>query len=312
MKINTILAGIIISMLLVLPAEASEHTLNIFGNSNEDETINMQDVTYTELIILEYREPTQLADAKHDNAIDILDVTQIELQILGKEKELTLIDADDRIVTVNKPVDKIVIYHHQCGEMLQILGVDDKVVGVRDTFETQVRRFPIMSTRPSIGNGNSPDIEAILMVEPDIVLAYTFYPTYELLDEKLPDNIAVVRMGCSGIGELGGKEGIDGARNEVKKFGYIFNAMDKAREYLEWHDRHVDEIIDRVSEIPDDEKLRVFIESSGGSDIVRTGIGNGHPANGLCLLAGGLNIASGHRQLTNNNLPIAERNILSG
>ena len=49
------LVGITMSLLLLtLPAAASDYTLGIFGNANEDDTINMQDVTYTELIILEY------------------------------------------------------------------------------------------------------------------------------------------------------------------------------------------------------------------------------------------------------------------
>jgi iron complex transport system substrate-binding protein len=193
---------------------------------------------------------------------------------------------------VNKPVDRIVIYHHQCGEMLQLLGLDDNVVGVRDTFEGQPRRFPVMSTKPIIGSGDSPDIEAILMLEPDVVMAYTFYPEHESLDDKLPDHIAVLRMGCSGIGELGGIEDIEAVREEAIKFGYIFDAMDEVERYLEWHDRYVDEISNRVSEIPDDEKLRVFVESSGGTELARTGIGGGHPAHGR-LLAGGINIGAG-------------------
>ena len=68
MKRNAILAGITISLLLlVLPAAASDYTLGVFGNANEDDTINMQDVTYTELIILEYKDATELADAKYDD-----------------------------------------------------------------------------------------------------------------------------------------------------------------------------------------------------------------------------------------------------
>jgi len=85
MKINVILAEIAMSLLLLtLPAAASDYTLGIFGNANEDDTINMQDVTYTELIILEYKDKTQLADGKHDDRINMQDVTQIELVILGR------------------------------------------------------------------------------------------------------------------------------------------------------------------------------------------------------------------------------------
>lgn len=296
MTFNNLVLWLFITAILLtgMPiASSSVYTLDIFGNANEDDTIDLNDVEYIRSIVLGLNGRIELADAKYDGEIDILDVTQTELIILGREKKLTLVDADDRIITVNKPVDRIVIYHHQCAEMLQILNVDDKVVGARDTFETQSRRFPLISTKPGIGNGGSPDIEAILSVKPDVIMAYTFYPEHESLDDNLPDNIAVIRMGCTGIEELGGIEDIEAVREEAIKFGYIFDAMDEAKRYLEWHDRYVGEISKRVSEIPDDEKLRVFVESSGGTEISRTGIGKGHPAHGLCLLAGGINIGAG-------------------
>ena len=59
-----ILIVLSLALLLTSPAAASDYTLKIFGNANEDDTINMQDVTYTELIILEYCDKTELADAK--------------------------------------------------------------------------------------------------------------------------------------------------------------------------------------------------------------------------------------------------------
>ena len=98
-------------MLLILPATASDQCLSIYGNANKDNTINMMDVTYTELIILEYEDITKYADAKYDNNIDILDVTQIELVILGKEKKLTFVDSADRIVTTEMPIERVAIGH---------------------------------------------------------------------------------------------------------------------------------------------------------------------------------------------------------
>ncbi len=58
---NRILAKIALCLLLLASsAAASDFTLGVFGNANEDDVINMQDVTYTELIILEYRDKTEL------------------------------------------------------------------------------------------------------------------------------------------------------------------------------------------------------------------------------------------------------------
>ncbi|MGP8337991.1 MAG: hypothetical protein ACT6FC_07130, partial [Methanosarcinaceae archaeon] len=159
MKNNSLVFGLVITAILMacMPVvSASSYTLGVFGNSNEDDTIDMEDVKYTASVVLGLGNQTQLADAKYDNGINILDVTQIELIILGLEKELTVLDADNKIVTVPQPINGLVVYHHQCAEMLQILDVDEKVVGVRDTFNAQFRRFPLISAKPSIGNGGSP------------------------------------------------------------------------------------------------------------------------------------------------------------
>ena len=274
----------------VTTASEDDYVLEIYGNANEDDTIDMGDVVYTKLAIFGKKSKTELCDAKYDGRINVLDVIQAKLIILGKEKELTIIDSDDRIVTVNKPINRIVTYSHQCTETLQLLDVEDKVVGVSDLFEGQGRRFPVISTKPSIGSGGAPDIEAILMVEPDIVIAYTFRPKHELLDDKLPEHIAVLRMDCTGPETM---------KEVTTKFGYLLDERDNADRYLEWHDRYVNEISERVSKIPGDERLRVFIDS-GGTQSSRRVIGKhiytgkDHPAHVLCMLAGGINIAADH------------------
>ncbi|MHC1576638.1 MAG: hypothetical protein ACXQTE_04725, partial [Methanosarcinaceae archaeon] len=119
MKVQTLLLVVASAVLLTMPVAASDYTLGVFGNANEDETINMQDVTYTELIILEYRDQTELSDAKYDRKINMQDVTQIELTILGKEKEITLIDTAEKIVTVNKPLTRIIPTYPQAIETLR-------------------------------------------------------------------------------------------------------------------------------------------------------------------------------------------------
>jgi iron complex transport system substrate-binding protein len=143
MKTSTILVTMTITLLLLtLPAAASDHTLEIFGNANEDDTINMQDVTYTELIILEYRDTTELADAKYDGEIDILDMTQIALIILGQEKELTVIDSADRTVTVQKPVERIVVLTYPDAEAIKIVKAEERVVGVSSDIKRRKTFFP--------------------------------------------------------------------------------------------------------------------------------------------------------------------------
>jgi len=289
MKINTILAGIAMSLLLLtLPAAASDHTLGVFGNANEDDTINMQDVTYTELIILEYKDATKLADAKYDNRINMQDVTQIELVILGKEKELTVLDSTDRTVTVKMPVERVIPLHMRHAGTVCVLGADDAVVGVDSTVISRGRLFPELSTLPSIGTVRAPDLEQILMLDPDLVITFTNFPDPTTLEDKLPDTVPVVHMDLSRVDSLPG---------EVAMLGYVLGSGEVAEDYLAWYEGYVNMVKERVADIADEDKVTVFMErekTTGGDSLVRWAYASETGYTDLCTVAGGINIAEEH------------------
>ena len=284
MKSGAILAGLatILLLLLALPATASDFTLGVFGNANEDDTINMQDVTYTELIILEYRDRTELADGKHDGKINMQDVTQIELIILGKEKEITVLDSADRVVTVKKPVERIIPCMPPIAEAIQVLDAVDEVVGVSYILTGEYKKadksrsFPILSKLPSVG-GHPVDYETVLSLNPDVVIEYVHKRPDEL-QEHLP-GIPVV--GLSFIDNRLMKE-------EIQKLGYILDKEAEAEEYIEWYERHFNIIKDRIDTLSDDEKPRIY--SGGDSNFYKTRTNDG--LYGLGVMAGGRNIAA--------------------
>jgi len=278
MKISIILVGITISLLLALPASASDYTLGIFGNANEDDTINMQDVTYTELIILEYRDRTELADAKYDGDIDILDMTQIALIILGREKELTLIDSADRIVTVKKPLERIVVFTNDALEPMRSLDATDEIVGVsKYTIKNDVF-FPEFGDYPSVGSTWSPDYEAVLALDPDVVFTYASYGK-DIPDklEELDPSIATVCLDC--FDPLVYVE-------EVTKLAYILGREEEDREFIEFYEGFLNTIMERVSDIPEEDKPRVYFEAWDKYKTVGTGPGRHMEI----VIAGGKNI----------------------
>ncbi len=286
MKAN-ILVGITAIMMLLcctLPAAASDYTLEIFGNANEDETINMQDVTYTELIILEYRDRTQLADAKYDGRINMQDVTQIELIILGREKELTVLDSAGRTVTVEMPVERVVPLHMRHAGTVCVLGADDEVVGVDSTVISRGRLFPELSTLPSIGTVRAPDLEQILMLNPDLIITFTNFPDPASLEDKLPDTVSVIRMDLSRADDI---------PREMKMLGYILGRVSVADDYIAWYDGYVDAVKERVSAIPAEERVNVFMEreKTGKDPLVRWAYASGTGYTDLAVVAGGINIA---------------------
>ena len=271
-----------------IAAEEDDLVLDIYGNANEDDTIDMRDLTYVKLIFFGKKPETELADAKYDGKINPLDFIQIKLIIVGKEKELTIVDSRDNIVTVKKPVEKIVTTcSTRSAEAIRAIGARDRIVGVDEYVLKRVRFFPEISKKESVGGWPpNTDIEKILELKPDVVIAYaTFGHHAEQLDDKLKGtDIPVVGLDFFNPETL---------RNEMKILGYLLGEKENADKFLEWRDDHVNDITKRVSGISEDRKPKVFIDlfgHKGGN--TRTTYGKSAGMYELSVMAGGRNIAA--------------------
>jgi iron complex transport system substrate-binding protein len=267
----------------VTTTSEDDYVLGVYGNANEDDTIDMRDLTYVKLIFFGKKSVTELADAKYDGKINPLDFIQIKLIIVGKEKELTFVDTADRVVTVKKPVERIVVLNSDTAEAVRILDAVDKVVGVSTSVFKKSYYFPEMIKRTSIGKWNKPDYEAIIELNPDIVIGYVKWPPISEVEEKLePVGITAIALDFY-------KQ--DMLRGEVEKLGYVLNKKESAEEYNEWCGKYEDEIKSLVDELKEEEKPKVFIETKykGPGDIGSRGPGSADDI--LCTMAGGINIA---------------------
>ena len=252
-KIVVLIGLALCTMLLVSPALASDtSTLEIYGNANEDDTIDMRDLTYVKLIFFGKKPETELADAKYDDKINPLDFIQIKLIIVGKEKELTIIDFANRIVTVKKPVERVItiLFGNTMADAMRMLGAKDKIVGVRTSVTKEKIYFPELSKLPSVGSVFNPDIEAILNLEPDVV--FMAESKAAKLDEKLPDNIAVVGFDLHYIADI--------INEEVMKLGYILDKRNEAGEFIDHHNEYIDFIKARTEGLSEEEGTKVYLE----------------------------------------------------
>jgi iron complex transport system substrate-binding protein len=269
-----VLVGIALcTMLLISPALASNvETLDIYGNANEDDTIDMRDLTYVKLIFFGKKPETELADAKYDGKINPLDFIQIKLIIVGKEKELTLIDSLDRIVTVKKPVQRVFTLADV--EVFEVIKGQDKIVGVYTQILTDLM-FPGWSEMPATGY-HEPDY--ILNVNPDLVVAWTSKAATH--DEKLPDSITVLALDLYKAGTL---------IEEMDKLGYILDKKDESEHYInDFHDKYIDLIEARTEKLSEKEKTKVYLERKG-TTAYKT-YGSTSPRHWLIDKAGGENI----------------------
>ena len=259
-KKNKIVASIEIAIVLcslflvalpatAIAAEEEDYVLGIYGNANEDETIDMRDLTYVKLIFFGKKPETELADAKYDGKINPLDFIQIKLIIVGKEKELTIIDSADRIVTVSMPVERIIPLPISSYEPVWVLGAHDKVVGVRtDAKEGEYPWLPGMQDKPTVGAYKEIDYEKVIELEPDIVISgkSKVEATSEILK---PAGIAVFSVDFVDI------EKFD---PELLILARLLGKDEKAEEFISWRQNHFDLINEGTEGI--EPKVRVYGE----------------------------------------------------
>ena len=241
----------------VTTASEDDYVLGIYGNANEDDTIDMRDLTYVKLIFFGKKPETELADAKYDGKINPLDFIQIKLIIVGKEKEITIVDSADRTVTIYKPVESVVAFVNTQVETLRAIKTADKIVGV-DGYTTKRKTFfPEFSDCPCVGSVRSPDIEKVLELQPDVVFVhdYSYYQSYiDDIENKIKEanpSIAVLCFDCYTITLY---------VEEVKKLGYIFDKRDEADEFIEFYKDCMDGIKENVEGLSEEDKPKVYFE----------------------------------------------------
>ena len=247
---------------VVTTASEDDYVLGVYGNANEDETIDMGDVVYTKLAIFGKKPKTELCDAKYDGRINVLDVIQTNLIILGKEKELTIVDSADRIVTVKKPLKRIVSTFTWCLETFRSLKVPkDIIVGVSTTIQSEKHGghyqilFPEYQDKPTI---TTKDLESIIILHPDAVFAHLGgYGSYPELCDRLES------AGITGLGfYYNYGKGAAMYTDEVKKLGYILDKEKEADEFLNFREKCQSLIKEKVEKIPEEDKPTVYYEYS--------------------------------------------------
>ena len=234
---------------------ASDYTLDIFGNSNMDDAVDEKDIDYLKGIIEGKNQPTELADANYNGKIDEDDIHQIEQIIAKEEKELTLKDSVERIVTVKKPANRIVLTHPHMLETLRTLHVPTKsIVGIaHDKYDLSF--FPEFNDAPSIGWRWTPNVEEIIKLRPDVVILYGKGGNQGNLDQVQnvmeSSNITVLRFNCNNV---------DTYADEIMKLGYVFDKQKEAEEFLDWREDILKSIKEKVDTISDEDRPKVYFE----------------------------------------------------
>jgi len=201
-----------------------------------------------------------------------------------------------RLCPVTKPLKRIIATYYTIGTAILALGAEDRVIGVDDHIKQYPKYFYDLSEKPSVGmaHGSDLDAEKVLELKPDAVFVGNMYYAPNLESQLNGTGINIVRMLPYDLETL---------RLKITKLGYILNEKENAQEYLLWYDGIIDKINERVSKIPDAERVRaIWVRGSEATattygtctDYFDTKTGSlGTPEYNVIVKAGGKNIASG-------------------
>jgi iron complex transport system substrate-binding protein len=265
----------------IAPAVAADFTLEIFGNANMDDTIDEHDVKYVKDVIAGTSNETMLADANIDGIIDEADIEHITLMMNGSEDEIHLRDIKDRNVTIKKPLEHIVVLTASLGELIKVLGAENRIVAVCNDTSIQKKLLPDLSGLPNLGMSKTPDMELLIEFMPDIVFSNE-YTDPDLINKLESAGITVVCLPCHGS--------LSSTRYALKDLGYVLGETDKADEFISWQNSYLDLVSERISALSEEDRPRVLYSWSLGEKIGTSG--RECPTKGLIESAGGIDIAA--------------------
>lgn len=194
---------------------------------------------------------------------------------------LVITDKLGRTITVDVPVKRAVVVITY--ELVPALGIWDQVVGISrwaeeecDLYRNIVEKFP-QFRRPHVGIGTDVNIEAVMALQPDLVITWSYnQKAIRFLEEK---GIKVIAIYPDSLEEL---------YDVIRMHGAIFGKAERAEEVIAEMEKVFRMIRERVQDIAPEKRLKV-IHLGGKPTTVSGSVG---VTNDLITIAGGVNLGS--------------------
>lgn len=200
-------------------------------------------------------------------------------QVVTEMTTRTVIDQLGREVTIEGPVERIVSSYYITSSLLIALGAEEKVVGIEmkaDTREIYKRAAPEFLELEAIGSGKTLNIEAILALNPDLVIIpyrlESFIPQLEALG--IPTIVVE-------------PETMEGFMECAALVGEAIGHQDEAEALVTYYEDQINYIAELTKDI--EERPRVYLSGSGTALTTVTGQ---MYQDDLITLAGGINVSA--------------------
>lgn len=205
---------------------------------------------------------------------------------------MTITDSAGRTVTLQMPVQRIIVTNSDAAEAVLMLGAGDKIVGVADTVKSKGYYFPTLKNKQSVGTFSSLDYEMMGAIAkqgdtivPDIIVIGYSYPGKSYGIEATAEALAPFKnITCIGL-DFYQPENMTA---EMEKLGQILGKETEAKDYINWYNEKTANIKKAVSGAA---MPKVYVEwSAKGNDLTAMGPASG--AGGMLKNTNCFNIAS--------------------
>lgn len=204
-------------------------------------------------------------------------VTAQERQASCRPLSITQTDGTD--VTFPCQPKRIIAANANAVEMLIALGASSSIVGVTDsTFAVPYIKDKIPGA-VGIGDWQTPNIEQIMALKPDVVISYSTYRPKNA-DQITAHNITIVSLDCYKLSTLA---------SDARALGKLTGTSNTAEVYARNVEDTIAQVSSRTKQIDPDRRPKVYFESY--SELTASAPGSG--SDELITGAGGTNIAAG-------------------
>ena len=197
------------------------------------------------------------------------------------QETIHIVDSAGRVVEIPYPIERAVVFNSGSVGLIRALGAADRIIGITDFIAGNPAFWGPLSDLPQVGGIRAPNFEAIIALQPQIVLTFGTHPVVDI-DEMArmlaPAGIAVV--------------GIDSFRfatlyQDIATLGRIFGNIGRAGQLIAFYQDIIDLVEERVAGLAPEERIRVYAEHHGGQF---RSLGPGHDWDMMINWAGGKNI----------------------
>lgn len=196
-----------------------------------------------------------------------------------EENSVTITDDSGRMMTIDLPVEKVVILDTSPFEVLCAFDKLDVVAGNHQATEGN-DLYDALSGLPTVATHSEINYEMLAELQPQVVLSSVRAHGVVTEQENLSGfDIEDVKLNLRNP---------DTMRSDVKLMGQIFECEDKAAEIIAFYDKWENFITERVGGLSDEERVKVFVEYHSGN--YKTGAPDSRFYSQV-VLAGGINIA---------------------